>query len=306
MNNIGSFYEVQFEIESGCSLNCLHCSSQQLRKSPAREFNFDALLDFLRKLDSTFFLYLTGGEPILHKNICEKIYHAKQKVGNISIGMFTSGVGYNFEPVGLSFAKELKAAGLDECYVSLFHYIPELHDKITGFSGSFLISQQSIKNFVDAGIIVKAHTVITKFNYLDFETVIFKLLATELNSIRVLRIVSSGSAVQNWDTVGVSYEIQNKLVTELIDNISKYNSKVTISGFPDKIACRPFDDSQKCQAGIRLLYVTSDGEVYPCACTKNSKKFLIGSLADHGYTLKNCLDCGKLLYNETCLNSPLK
>ena len=166
-----------------------------------------------------------------------------------------------------------------------------------------MITQNSIKNFLAAGIVVKAHAVITKLNYLDFEDVVLKLLEAELSSVRVLRIVNSGSAVENWDTVGVPYEIQNSIVSKFIDNLSAFNSKVTISGFPDKIACRPFDDSHKCQAGTHLLYVTSDGDVYPCACTKNSKNFLIGSIFEHNHTLEICSNHKKILYNEHCLNS---
>ena len=303
-NRQGSLYEVQFEIENKCALNCLHCSSILLRKSERQCVDFKEFICFLERLNSKIFLCVTGGEPLIHENICEKFYLCRKQLDGISLGMFTSGITQGLKPISLSFANRLKASGLDECYVSLFHSLPEYHDKVTGLSGSHALTLESIGNLMNVGVIVNVHTVINSFNYIELERIIADFLGMGINSVRVLRIVNAGSASENWNAIGLPDEVQNQIVLKLLDSVSKYKSKLTFSGFPERIACRPFNSALKCQAGINLLYVTANGDVYPCACTKNSR-FLIGNVQDYDLMQKIDILYNDRLYHDKCLNTML-
>ena len=56
--------------------------------------------------------------------------------------------------------------------------------------------------------------------------------------------------------------------------------KITASSCVDLLPCRPFDDAQGCQAGIKLAYVTAEGDIYPCASTKNRPRYRLGNIKE--------------------------
>ena len=295
-------HEVYAEIEHRCILNCMHCSSLHLKKDPSIGFDISDLIGFLNKINAKAHLYLTGGEPLLYNNLVCTIRKIKDSIPSISTGIFTCGIGIGRKPISVSLANELKAAGLDDCYISLYHTVPQKHDAVTGFAGSYDITSESINNLLLANIDIKAHLVITKFNFLDFFSILSELVEKKFSQIRILRIVETGNAINNWEKIGVSYSEQNHIIQNVIDYISHYDSKVTISGFPSQVACRPFPGAQKCQAGISLFYISGDGGVYPCACTRNNKNFLIGRITEH-HKIAEFIEKQKLLlFNEGCLN----
>lgn len=125
-----------------------------------------------------------------------------------------------------------------------------------------------------------------------------------MSEVRILRLVKCGSALKNWGDIGVEYSKQDKAIQKVIDDLNKYRVKITISGFPECIPCRPFDGAYKCQAGTNVLYVTYNGQVYPCACITSNECFKIGHISEidkirqFRFGLKNN-------YNELCLN-PIK
>lgn len=301
MINARKFTEVHIEIEDKCPLDCLHCSSAILRSVGGISFKTPEIIALLKNLNTELHVYLTGGEPFLHYNLAALIKTITCQINNVSVGIFTSGVGKGKKPISLSDAQSLKYSGLSDCYVSLYHNTPKLHDLITGMPGSYEITCESICNLIRSGIDVKAHVVMTRYNYSDYEQIIFRILDLGISQVRVLRIVNTGNANSNWNEIGVSYATQDSIVRKIISNISSYGSKVTVSGFPAEIECRPFSLSQKCQAGITLLYISGDGNVYPCACTKNFEKFRIGHIFAPD-NVAEFIDNKEEFFNNDCLN----
>lgn len=304
MNNV-ALYEIHAEIENRCNQNCLHCSSKLLREGESIEYSIENLSHFIKGLNSKAHLYLTGGEPLLYLNLDTVLQKLRAAAPLLSIGVFTCGVCLDNSPISQSYAQTLKSSGLEDCYVSLYHIDPIKHDTITGLSGSFEITCESIKNLQSAGIEVKGHLVLTKYNITEIHDVL-KQLTTFFSQTRILRIVNTGNASVNWEKIGVAYHQQNQTIQEIINKIESYDHVVTISGFPSQLACRPFPNARKCQAGLSLFYISGKGGVYPCACTKNNDKFLLGDIR-HAETVHmitqnlNPTEC-----RDTCLNPILE
>ena len=57
-------WELQFEIETKCSLNCVHCSSFEMRQHKNRYYTDDDLINFIKLFETSLHIYFTGGEPI--------------------------------------------------------------------------------------------------------------------------------------------------------------------------------------------------------------------------------------------------
>lgn len=294
-------YEIQIEIENRCYLDCCHCSSY-LISNYENTLKEKELVDLLQLFDMPIHIYFSGGEPLANSNLLSYVRLVKAVSKRNKVGIFTCGVLYNNVPIDTIYAKMLKKNGLDDCYISLYHYIPEKHDQVTNQKGSYFITIRSIQNLLSESIDVKIHLVINRFNYLELNKVIFNILKLGVSQVRLLRIVKTGLAEINWEFIGVPYEQQNMAIERIIDNISGYSGAVTISGFPALTACRPAPNAIKCQAGTHLLYVNNSKQVFPCACTKNNPSFMIGTL-DELNIIKNYIKRQQLqTFNENCLN----
>ncbi len=66
--------------------------------------------------------------------------------------------------------------------------------------------------------------------------------------------------------------------------------------------CRPYKGSVGCQAGINLLYVTIEGDIYPCACTKGGLEHKIGNISELKLIQKYIEKKVKIEYYFSCLN----
>ena len=63
------FYELQFEIENACLLDCVHCSSADMRRNGLRRYSDEDLLKFISLFMGKTHIYFTGGEPLLYENL---------------------------------------------------------------------------------------------------------------------------------------------------------------------------------------------------------------------------------------------
>ena len=81
-----------FEIIERCPNNCLFCSSRSsYDKQNIISFSkFKEVIDYFSSNGGIEELSLSGGEPMLHKDIYKMILYAKQK--NIRVVLFTSGL----------------------------------------------------------------------------------------------------------------------------------------------------------------------------------------------------------------------
>lgn len=302
---MNKFYEIQIEYENQCLLNCMHCSSLDMRQQEKINFDLNDIIDLLKILNCNTHIYLTGGEPLLNLSLIYNIIDIKNKVENTEIGLFTTGILKNKQSINLEYAQNLINAGVNDCYISLYHNDSEIHNIITKMTDSYEITTKAIKNLLNVGIEVKIHLVLNKFNINYLDSVINEISKLGVNEIRLLRLIRTGNAVLNWDEIGVSYKLQDDEIHKIINKLNNYNIKITISGFPDFCPCRPFKNSQKCQAGTNLLYITYEGNIFPCACTKNISKYFIGHITEHEKIISYVKNKLLVECNDTCLN-PIK
>ncbi|TGE38703.1 radical SAM protein [Desulfosporosinus fructosivorans] len=297
-------FEVHFEMENKCLLDCKHCSSYDLRMNQQLNYSLEEAKELISILDASTHVYITGGEPLINKNLHEIISSFKKADASMGIGLFTCGVitsNNSLSAISFKEANMLKQTGLNDVYISVYHVKPELHDTITNQIDSFAYTKESISNLINAGVEVKIHLVLTKQNINELEYIILSLADLGVSEVRLLRLVHNGSAITNWSDIGVSYQTQNKVIYDIFSKRHEFPIKITISGFPELTACRPFDNAHKCQGGTNILYVTLEGEVFPCACTKGCTRFSIGYISEidkiSKYISNNTQD-----HNVFCLN----
>lgn len=125
----GLLFNAKIALTPKCNLSCRHCyvGPQQGRILEAEEFN-----EIISQLARTgvLFLTLTGGEPMMHPGFWDILAFARKS--KFYIRIFTNGT-----LVDDKVAERLAGYGVNEIHVSLHGHKPELHELITGVSGSF-------------------------------------------------------------------------------------------------------------------------------------------------------------------------
>lgn len=296
------FYELQFEIETSCLLDCVHCSSANSHREE-RAYSDEAILDFLQLFSGHVHIYFTGGEPLLYADLsclCERIHAAKP---DTDIGIYSTGNCSGFQPISTELAQSLKHAGVCDCYFSIYSNNQEEHDQWTNHAGSFQNTLDSIRRFSTAGILPKAHLILTRENQRKLSEVICFCQEIGLVKVRILRLAPSGNAKINWDNIGIPLEAQNDYIRRLIQEREDYPIRLTFAGYPTLHPCRAFPDAQKCQAGTNLLYIDASGDIYPCACTKqDAAKYKICNIREIDILRKHLEYLSKKNCYPTCFN----
>jgi MoaA/NifB/PqqE/SkfB family radical SAM enzyme len=120
-----------------------------------------SLIDFMAD-NKVAYVQITGGEPFLYPDLIDLIrYITKQ---GILIQLATNGTLIRKDN-----AKEARRAGLKHICISLDHFIPEVHDSIRRFKGTFAKAMESIKILKNEGYNIYTSSVINKHNHLELK-----------------------------------------------------------------------------------------------------------------------------------------
>lgn len=296
-------FELQFEIENRCLLDCVHCSSAEMRKSARRECSDDDIVAFISEFKGPVHVYFTGGDPILYDNLIPLCQSIKGSKSDVEIGLYTTGNCAHLQPISEEATLQLYEAGVRDCYLSMYSVSSEEQDTWTGTPNSHRNTITSVERLRMAGIQAKAHVVLSKINYLHIDDLIEFCKNVGFSEVRILKLTPSGNAVRNWYKIGLSLDIQNEIIEEIILKKDLYDIKLSFSGYPGLHPCRSLATAKKCQAGTNLLYITSSGDVYPCACTVRApEKYKIGNISDIPSIFEYLSKYYSNEFNETCLN----
>lgn len=296
--------EIQIEIEKSCLLTCRHCSSTRHDSIPSTSQSRRHLIEFVKKIPNNVYLSMSGGEPLLNKDIFEIANDLSRSRTNLNIGIFTSGLineNNTTAHVPLEMAVRLKDSGINYSYVSVYHKYEKLHDYITNRPSSFKKTLNTINNFLHVGIDTKVHLVVNKINVEALQDIIQFLGSLGVTEVRLLRLVRTGRAITNWESIGCSTEQLTSSIVNIYNIKDKFPLQITFSGIPELTACRPFKDSIKCQAGIQLFYIDFSGNIFPCACTRNIRDLKIANISELS-AFEDYYNSDKNLHNERCLN----
>lgn len=80
----------------------------------------------------------------------------------------------------------------------------------------------------------------------------------------------------------VQYLLERDALSESDKNALKRKNKlrVTVSGAIDILPCRNDCKRNICPAGVELVYVVNNGDIFPCASVKKKAEFKIGNIGD--------------------------
>uniref|UniRef100_A0A7C3UDC1 Radical SAM protein n=2 Tax=Geoglobus ahangari TaxID=113653 RepID=A0A7C3UDC1_9EURY len=198
---------VVWNITSKCNLRCVHCYANVNSVS-----EFDAassLIDDLSALKIPVLL-MSGGEPLMHKNIYDIIEYAKSK--GIQVSLSTNGTLIDEEVAG-----KLKELGVDYVGVSL-DGIKETHDLFRGVRGAFEKAVEGLLNARDEGLLTGVRFTVTKYNLRDVKSILDFVIENEIPRFCLYHLVPSGRADFSMDiTPNERRELMEWLFNKAID-----------------------------------------------------------------------------------------
>lgn len=262
---------LQIDITNRCNLRCPFCRRQ---KDKADRLDEKTICDILGKAHQFGFreLNISGGEPFLHPSL----YGVVDKASDLGFEVITitSNGTIPFDRKSGKLINLLKKLTLIQVSID---DIEEKHDRIRGLNGAY----ERALNFA---VFAKEYTqvaiksVVTKNNLpriVQLKDVLKKKGLTAYSIRPVIPSDKSGLGLT------ISYEDFRDLYLKLYEDkeVTVLSEDPLFNTFCPYIPSSEYDKVGGCLAGIDLLYINSEGEVYPCAYLR----LKLGNILDQNF-----------------------
>ena len=259
---------VNFEVTNKCDLKCSFCY-KDLNANFVDINTYKKYILELHKL-GTKVINLSGGDPLLHKNIIELIQFGK----NLGMKMFLSTSGKSLTE---ELAQKLKKVKLDKLFISLNGSTKEIHNLSRD---GFEYSMNAIKVGVDNGLQVNINFVARNDNINDLNNIIVLSKNMGVEKIYILSNKNNRNGIQSSKLSVEGLHYLEKIFSENEDFLVAENCMYCL-GFKNFIPT-----FNGCVAGKTLLSITSKDEFSPCSHL-HKFKHQIESIEDYWFNDKD-------------------
>jgi MoaA/NifB/PqqE/SkfB family radical SAM enzyme len=241
----------QIGITNACPQDCAYCYNRNRTGAVMDTGTILRAIDDLKKM-GVFWIGLTGGEPLLNRNL-ETII---ERIGDdCASKLFTTGSTLTMER-----AAGLRDAGLFSVSVSLDHWKEHEHDRARNTKGAFRTALKAIGTFREVGRVHVGVSAVLSKDMLKpdiVEEYLAFLMSLGVHEAWLSEAKPSTAEFSRQDLIITPDE--REMLISLQD---KYNAegKMTVNylgHFEDK---RHFG----CAAGHKMVYIDAFGEVSPC------------------------------------------
>lgn len=249
-------YSVSIGLTFGCNLHCDFCSVKG-GVPLDDELTLDdiiPLVEQIKKLKPSP-LVLSGGEPLLKKELVLYILNEVSSVDDIYVNLFTNGT-----LITPDCAQQLYDAGLRCARVSVDGHTDSVHDAMRG-KGTFEKAIQGINNLKELGITIEIMSLISKKNYTYLKEI--KEFVSHLGDSCIIGPINPmGKAVDSPLLL-----TQKERINTVLANFNEEKIQTTIA------------PRTGCVAGLPL-YIDPNGNIYPCFYMM-LPEFNIGNVRKH-------------------------
>lgn len=238
-------------VTARCAYRCWHCSAAGREGEPTGE----QLRNVLRQLQDmgTAVIGLTGGEPLLRKDVCDLIASLDDR--SVSI-LYTSGQGLD-----AAMARELRRSGLFAAGVSLDSTVAETFDQQRGMPGAWESAVAAVGHLRRAGIHTMVQCVATREMLRSGDVWRLIHFAHEIGAheVRILETMPAGRLAGCPETQLLTLEERRQLIE--IQRKANWMSgcpKVTVFAHTES------GDMFGCGAATQHSYIDAAGNLCPC------------------------------------------
>jgi AdoMet-dependent heme synthase len=253
---------VSWNLTRKCNLKCSHCYINATTKELDGELNTQEsknLIDQIAEVSRPL-LVLSGGEPLLRKDVYELIQYGTEK------GL-RMGLGSNGGSIDSRVAEKLKEAGIKTVSISLDSPIPEQHDEFRGVAGSWQKAVNAIKVLRENDVLVQVNTTLTQENYNQIDDIMSLSEQIGVENFHLFFLVPTGRGAKIADISPAMYE---DMIKGTFAKTYKHKLNVRPSCAPQfmRIAKDMGLDMRQwirgCISGMYYCRIYPNGDITPC------------------------------------------
>jgi radical SAM protein with 4Fe4S-binding SPASM domain len=253
---------VSWNLTRKCNLKCSHCyinsANEELRDELTTKEGKN-LIDQICQVSRPL-LILSGGEPLLRKDVLELVKYGSEK------GL-RMGLGSNGSLIDETMAENLKAAGIKTVSISLDSVISQKHDDFRGVAGSWQKAVNAIKALKENDVLVQVNTTVTQHNLHEIDQVMSLSEELGVENFHLFFLVPTGRGAKMADISPAMYE---RMIQTTFAKTAKHKLNVRPSCAPQfmRIAKEMGLDMRHwirgCLAGLYYCRIYPNGDVTPC------------------------------------------
>lgn len=259
-----------WEVTLACNLRCIHCHAASGKPSPDELTTEEGykLLEEIVRVEEFRMLVITGGEPLVRRDIFDLLQYGK-KLG-LNYVMATNATLITEET-----AYKLRDSNVKGVAVSIDSYRSEVHNFIRRNPRALELALRGIENAKRAGLVVQVNFTAMGYNIEDLEGTIDFADSIGADIMLVYQLVPVGRGREIKDATlhkQKMKELSDKLIKKqrevrtIIEPVAMpqfwtYLVKNNGKDEPDFFSRTFFHG---CTAGRGLVYIKANGDVWPC------------------------------------------
>ncbi len=264
---------IRISVTQRCNLDCFYChkEGQDPSKTEMTPFEIERIVEIGKKVGIKK-LKITGGEPLVRKDICEIVQLTSKHIRDVS--MTTNGILLK------KYATDLKSAGLRRVNISFDTLNPKKYKIITGTDGLSKAVEGLDSAIANRLTPVKLNMVIMKgvnedeveeiINFAGEKNVILQLIELEMFDAEFYK-------KYHYDMDPIVADLEEKSVRiEERELHHRHKYFIEIDGRIGEVeVVKPMHNTTFCSNCTRIR-VTADGKLKPCLLRKNNLVDIIG------------------------------
>jgi len=277
-------YLIALNLTQRCNLGCAHCylDAKVMKEGAADELNTEELkkaLDGIAQVGPEAMVVLTGGEPLLRRDIEDLAAHATR----LGLMVVVGSNGLLLTPERIA---KLQAAGVAGIGLSIDSLDPDHHDDFRGRKGAWQKTMDAIDACVDAGLPFQIHFSVTDETADEIDAMVGFARDCGALVLNVFFMVCTGRGEKYSDISPEKYEKVLRRVAQAARDEKRLMVRAKCAPHFKRIAIEmdpawPITaahgyDAGGCIAGTRYARITPNGNVTACPFMEASA----GSLRD--------------------------
>jgi radical SAM protein with 4Fe4S-binding SPASM domain len=256
---LGVPLSVHLDLTWRCNERCVHCYLDHDGRGEMTPAEIDALLPQLAEA-GVFFLTLSGGEPLLRKDLFDILRHARELTLNVKVK--TNAILIREREAAL-----MRDLGVDNVQVSIYSHREEVHDAITKARGSLARSTRAIRLLVSEGLKVTIAHVMMRNNRGDYPAV--RELAQQLGASFTIDPTITPHINGNRSLLALNIPREDLEAVMRDPTLTGNAAESEGVGLPARgTPPAPITDADldavPCSAGHSFCYISPFGDLYPC------------------------------------------